>query len=77
MTDDETAPLYPLLSYTVGVIDGAIAIRLEYATTRDQYESREGASEHYVMSPEHALDLARALTETGSPALRPVGVLPS
>lgn len=77
MIDEETAPLYPLLGYTVGVIDGAVAVRLEFATTREQYASRYGEMQQYVMPPEHALDLAKALTETGQMALRPAGVVPS
>jgi uncharacterized membrane-anchored protein YhcB (DUF1043 family) len=75
MIDEETAPLFPLLGYTVGVIDGAVAVRLEYATTREQYASREGEGQQYVMSPEHALNLAKALSETGTMALRPADVV--
>lgn len=75
MAIEETAPLFPVLGYTVGVIDGAIAVRLDYATTADQYEGRSGERQHYVLSAEHALDLAKALAETGTLALRPAGSL--
>ena len=38
---------------------------LGYATPREQDASRCGEVQHYVLSPEQALDLAAALGEAG------------
>lgn len=65
MTDDDDAPLYPLIGFTLAIVDGAVALRVEYAATREQYESREGETQQYVMTPENAVEIGRALVETG------------
>lgn len=66
MQTDDDAALYPLIGYTAGIIDGAIAVRLEYATTRAEYAAQAGQSIQFVMSPAAALELAEALRERGA-----------
>ena len=73
MIDDDDAPLYPVLGYNLAVVDGAVVVRIEYATTRDQYEAREGETQQYVMAPENAVEIGRALVETGELAQWPAG----
>ena len=46
-----------------------MAVRFEYAATREQYASREGETQHYVMTPENAVEIGRALMEAGGLAL--------
>jgi hypothetical protein len=69
MDTEDDAPLFPLIGYTAGIIDGAIAVRLEYATTRAEYAGRSGPSIQFVMSPAAALELAAALQERGQLAM--------
>lgn len=73
MDNDDDAPLYPLMGFSAGIVDGAIAIRLEYATTRAEYAASAGQSMQFVMTPAAALDLAEALRERGALALPPSG----
>lgn len=65
MTDDEDRPLYPLIAFTLAVVEGAVVARFEFATTREEYASREGETQQYVMTPENAVEIGRALMETG------------
>lgn len=69
MDTDDDAPLYPLIGYTAGIVDGAIAVRLEFATTRAEYAASAGQMMQFVMSPKAALELAEALRERGALAL--------
>lgn len=73
MTDDDDAPLFPLIGFTVAIVDGAVALRMEFAATREQYATREGETQQYVMTPENAVEIGRALVETGQMASRPAG----
>ena len=63
--DDDDAPLYPLIGYTAGIIEGAVALQLEFATCREDYASGEGESQQFVMTPEAAIELGKVLTERG------------
>lgn len=72
MTDD--APLYPLIGFTLAMVDGAVALELEIATDREGYEKREGSVIGTVMTPENAVEIGKALMETGQLSLRPAGV---
>jgi hypothetical protein len=63
MLDDDDAPLYPLIDYTAGIVEGAIALRFEFATCRQDYASGEGEHQQFVMSPEAAIEIGSALIE--------------
>lgn len=56
---DDDAPLYPLLGFTAGVIDGAVALRFDFATCRDDYSTGEGERQQFVMTPRPPLRLER------------------
>lgn len=73
MIDDEDAPLYPVIGFTLAVVDGAVALRFEYASTREQYEARAGETQQFVMTPDNAVEIGRAMIETGGLAQRPTG----
>ena len=66
--DDDDAPLYPLIGYTAGIVEGAVAVRFEFATCRRDYASGEGESQQFVMTPEAAIELGKALMERGEMA---------
>lgn len=66
---DDDAPLYPLLGFTAGVIDGAVALRFDFATCREDYSAGEGESQQFVMTPEAAIEIGKALQERGALAL--------
>lgn len=65
MFKDEPAPLYPLLGFTAAVVEGAVAIRLKFATTPRQYSTHLGEAQQFVMSPDTAIKIGRALIERG------------
>lgn len=69
MIDDDDEPLYPLLGFTAGVVEGAVALRLDFATCKEDYASGEGESQHFVMTPEAAIEIGKALQERGTLAL--------
>lgn len=71
MIDDDDAPAYPVLGYNLAVVDGAVVVRIEYATTREQYASREGETQQYVMTPENAVEIGRSLVETARLVMYP------
>jgi len=77
VTDEKDAPLYPLIGFTAGIVDGAVALELEVATDREDYEKREGSVVATVMTPAAAIEIGKALVERGELALRPAGVQPS
>lgn len=68
MDDDQDAPVYPLIGFTAGVIDGAVALRLEFATSRDQYSTGDGETQTFVMSRAAAIEISEALEECGAVA---------
>lgn len=67
--DDDDAPLYPLLGFTAGIVEGAIALRFDFATCKADYATGEGESQQFVMTPEAAIEIGKALQERGSLAL--------
>lgn len=69
MIDDDDEPLYPLLGFTAGVVAGAVALRLDFATCKEDYASGEGESQQFVMTPEAAIEIGKALQERGALAL--------
>ncbi|RZI98470.1 MAG: hypothetical protein EON90_13260 [Brevundimonas sp.] len=73
MTDDDDAPVYPLISFTTGIIDGQIGLELEFATDREDYENRSGSLIATVMTPENAIEIGKALIERGQLARRDAG----
>lgn len=67
--DGDDAPLYPLLGFTAGVVQGAVALRFDFATCREDYSTGEGESQKFVMTPEAAIEIGKALQERGALAL--------
>lgn len=67
--DEEDAPLYPLLGFTAGVVGGAVALKFDFATCRDDYATGQGESQQFVMTPEAAIEIGKALQERGAMAL--------
>jgi hypothetical protein len=65
MTNDDDAPLYPLIGYTAGVVDGMIGLELEMATCREEYDKRSGSVLGVVMTPENAIEIGRELIRRG------------
>ena len=68
MTDDEDAPVYPLLGYGTGEVNGAIVVSFELATDQEEYETRVGSWISTAMSAENAIELGRALIQLGEQA---------
>lgn len=66
--DHDGPPLFPLIGFNAGVVDGAVALRLEFATCRDDYDASEGETQQFVMSPEAAIEIGAALIERGRAA---------
>lgn len=62
---ENDARLYPLLGYAAGVIDSAVALRLDFATTRAGYAAGCSESQQYVMTADAAIDIGRALIQRG------------
>jgi len=71
MTDDDDAPLFPVMAYTVGVVEGTVVFRVEYAASQEQYGSRSGEMQQYVLTPDAAIAFGRALAERGALAANP------
>lgn len=69
MIDNDEALLYPLLGFTAGVLGGAVALRFDFATCRADYATGDGESQQFVMTPEAAIEIGKALQERGSLAL--------
>ena len=72
MTDDmlseDEPPVYPLLSYGTGVIEGAVALSLEVAADSQAFETREGSWVSTAMSADDAIALGRQLISLGEQA---------
>lgn len=62
---ENDAPLYPLLGYAAGVIDGAVVLRLDFATSRAGYAAGSSENQQYVLTADAAIDIGRALIERG------------
>jgi hypothetical protein len=57
--------MLPVLGFTAAVIDGAVSLKIKYATTRDGYRSGRGETQQFVMTPEAAVSIGAALIERG------------
>lgn len=64
-SDSEDAPHFPLIGFNAGMVDGAVALRFEFAACREHYEAREGETQQFVMSPDAAIEIGSALIEQG------------
>lgn len=67
--EDDDAPFYPLLGFTAGLVQGAVAVRIEFATSREDYASGGSERQQFVMTPEAAIRIGKALQERGALAL--------
>ncbi|MGV9005880.1 MAG: hypothetical protein ACOH1H_03985 [Brevundimonas sp.] len=65
MIDIKIGALFPLLGFSAGILDGAVALRLDFATTREGYAAHQSHSRQFVMTPEAAMEVGRALMERG------------
>lgn len=63
--DGEDAPLFPLIGFNAGVIGQAVALRMEFAVCRDDYEAGDGEIQQFVMSPDAAIEIGTALVQQG------------
>jgi hypothetical protein len=63
--ESDEAPFFPLIGFNAGMVDGAVALRFEFAACREHYEAREGETQQFVMSPEAAIEIGSALIEQG------------
>jgi len=57
--------MLPVLGFTASVIDGAVLLKIEYATTRQDYRAGLGETQQFVMMPEAAVSIGAALLERG------------
>ncbi|RZJ02093.1 MAG: hypothetical protein EON90_00405 [Brevundimonas sp.] len=62
-SDDDDAPVYPLLGFSAGVMEGAVARRLDFATCKEGYASGDSVIHQFVMTPDAAIEIGRALLE--------------
>jgi hypothetical protein len=67
--DNGEEVLFPLIGFATAVVDGAVALRLDFATTREEYASTDGEMQQFVMTPEAAVEIGKALQERGALAL--------
>lgn len=68
MTDDDDAPVYPLLGYGTGEVDGAVVVSLELATNPEEYETRSGSWMSAAMTADHAIAFGKDLIAAGERA---------
>ncbi|HEV2081586.1 MAG TPA: hypothetical protein VGR32_03930 [Brevundimonas sp.] len=61
----------PVVGYTIGVLDGAVALELEGACSAEQLAALEGETTQFILSPRAAIEIGKALMERGELALRP------
>lgn len=55
--------MMPVVGYTIGVVEGAVALELEAATTEQQLKALTGDRVAYVLTPRAAIELGQALIE--------------
>jgi hypothetical protein len=67
--DNGEEVLFPLIGYATAIVDGAVALRLDFVTTREEYASTSGEMQQYVMTPEAAIEIGRSLQQRGASAL--------
>ncbi len=69
MSDDEKG-LRPVVQFSAGIVDQAIALELVAAETVEQLLMMEGVTERFVLTPEAAIEIGQALVERGEMARR-------
>lgn len=70
MSEDDDAPLRPVVQFSAGLIDEAVALELVAAETVEQLLLGEAQAERFVLTPEGAIEIGKALIERGQLALR-------
>lgn len=68
--DEDNAPLRPVVQFSAGIIDEAVMLELVAAETVEQLVLLEGVTERFVLTPEAAIEIGRALIERGELAAR-------
>jgi len=61
----DQSDILPVLGFTAAVIDGAVLLKIEYATNREGYRAGLGETQQFVMMPEAAVSIGAALLERG------------
>lgn len=74
MSEDDEAPLRPVVQFSAGIIDEAVALELVAAETVEQLLLQEGVTERFVLTPDAAIEIGQALIERGELAKR-IGAL--
>ncbi|CAM2917512.1 hypothetical protein [Brevundimonas diminuta] len=69
MSDDGKG-LRPVVQFSAGIVDQAIALELVAAETVEQLLLMEGVTERFVLTPEAAIEIGQALIERGEMARR-------
>lgn len=64
-TEDDDAPVYPLMGYATGIDSMAVVLALELATNTEEYEKREGSWVSTAISAAHAIELGKELIALG------------
>lgn len=70
MSDDEDAPLRPVVRFSAGLVEAAVALELVGAETVEQLLLLEGVTHRFVLTPDSAIEIGRALIERGTLAQR-------
>lgn len=70
MSDDDEAPLRPVVQFSAGVMDEAVALELVAAETVEQLLLLEGRTSRFVFTPDAAIEIGQALIERGELAKR-------
>ncbi len=70
MSEDDEAPLRPVVQFSAGIVDEAVAPELVAAETVEQLLMQEGVKERFVLTPDAAIEIGRALIERGELARR-------
>ncbi|KAK0341713.1 hypothetical protein LTR94_025273, partial [Friedmanniomyces endolithicus] len=70
LSDDDEAPLRPVVQFSAGVMDEAVALELVAAETVEQLLLLEGRTSRFVFTPDAAIEISQALIERGELAKR-------
>ena len=70
MSEDDEAPLRPVVQFSAGIVDEAVAPELVADETVEQLLMKEGVKERFVLTPDAAIEIGRALIERGELARR-------
>lgn len=70
MSEEDQPPLRPVVGFGAAIVDEAVTLELVAAETVEQLLLEEGRIERFVLTPEGAIEVGRALIERGERALR-------